>query len=121
MFSCDNNHTFTESQIAMPHDSDDHDHTDGRCPECDGEVFEAVPYTDGSHGHMIGGILTDCDQVNVLLQKEDRVSVAFGDFLAKSVTLALLLLFGFMFIVALSEPDHISGRVSNDAEVSNVR
>lgn len=80
-----------------------------------------VEYTDGSHGHIdTSGILNDCDidQVNVLLQQEDRVSVAISSFAANTGALILLLVIGMMLAFSLGTPDpRVTGWMSNDAPV----
>lgn len=41
MFSCEDGHIFAERELSMPTDSDNHDHTSGRCPVCESrDVFE---------------------------------------------------------------------------------
>lgn len=113
MLSCQSGHTFTEHELSMPHDHDNYDHTSGRCPVCDGEPFEiedgATVYIDGR------GILHDADPVNVLLQKEDRVSVDIAKAAARVVGVGALMFVLTIVSLAVILPDHMEGRVSDDA------
>ena len=70
----------------------------------------------------------DRDQVNALLQKDDRQSVelnniadAFNKFAAHTAAMFMLLLIGMMLAMSLATPDHVSGKVSDDRPVMEAK